>query len=163
MAPKMATTDVHHPIAFEDGSPGKFRAPLMPGSEIPAILGGRSLNEHNALIDCRSNTIFFIGLGGYKLECSPGTEKHQMHELPGGHWMLPCTAYDRIIRGSMSTPCKIHIEGDYFKQNAEDSREPSQANAGKVKGMVSQFEARKPKKQETSRAVPTAAGLPNSE
>ena len=38
--------------------------------------------------------------------------------------MLPCTDYDRIKRGNTSKTCKVYIEGDYFKENAEASREP---------------------------------------
>ena len=114
MAPKRAMTDIYHPLAFEYGSKRVFQAPLMPDSEIPAILGRYSLKRHRALIDCRSNTILFIGPGGYELESSPGTEKHRVHDTPGGRWILPCTEFDRKKRGGTNTTSKVYIEGDYF-------------------------------------------------
>ena len=61
------------PIAMDHGERGTFEAPEIPGSEVPALLGMRSLYDMGAVIDCRNRRLYRVGPGGYRIILSPGS------------------------------------------------------------------------------------------
>ena len=64
------------PIALEDGTQASFRCPVVPQSEIPALLGLKSLQSMRELIDVHGRKPVLPGPGGYKLPLSPGSLSH---------------------------------------------------------------------------------------
>ena len=71
-----------------------FTAPEIPDSELPALLGGRSLENLKVLLGCANNCMYLVGPGGYELRLSPGSRKLNLERSSGGHWMLPCSQFD---------------------------------------------------------------------
>ena len=74
-----------------DGVPWieQFEGPYVPGSQFPALLGIKALRRNNALIECRTGKIWFLGEGGAEITPSPGSRCFQQVMGPSGHWLLP--------------------------------------------------------------------------
>ena len=73
------------------GKPWTFQAPMLPESDVPALLGVRTLKKQRAVMDCFTGRLYLIGAGGYKMSLSPGSQELKLHEAHSGHWILPCT------------------------------------------------------------------------
>ena len=71
-----------------------FQAPIIDDStsEIPALLGLKSMRERGGVLEMRGGkeVLTFPGPGGYKIEWSPGTIHHQLVQAPSGHLVIPC-------------------------------------------------------------------------
>ena len=63
----------------------RFTSPTVPSSNLPALLGLRSLIEHGAVIDCRNRLLYLCGPGDCTITPPPGTEVVQMEQAPSGH------------------------------------------------------------------------------
>ena len=74
-----------------DGKTEQFEAPMLRDSEVPALLGIRSLKRQRALMDCFTGKLYLVGSGGYRLQLSPGSRTRSLHESHSGHWIMPCT------------------------------------------------------------------------
>ena len=81
------------PVCLADGTPGTYFAPVIPDSELPALLGLKTLSKYRALIDTHNKQLIFVGEGGYKLQLSPGSKAFQLHSAKTGHLMLPCCCW----------------------------------------------------------------------
>ena len=71
-----------------------FQAPIIDDStsEIPALLGLKSMRAKEAVLEMRGGKecLSFPGPGGYKIEWSPGTVHHALVQAPSGHLVIPC-------------------------------------------------------------------------
>ena len=65
----------------------------MPNSDIPGIIGQRSLRENRALLDCFNLRMYTIGPGEAVIELPPGSEMFKLEESRDGHLMLPCDIF----------------------------------------------------------------------
>ena len=74
-----------------DGKPWKFSAPVLQDSDVPALLGVRSLKQRRCVMDCFTGRLYTMGAGGYKMALSPGSQMVKLHAAHSGHWILPCT------------------------------------------------------------------------
>ena len=68
---------------------GKFRAPVIPGSTLPPLLGLKALREMRAVIDCAKGTMTLPGPGDYEMKLSPGSRTFQLEVSESGHLILP--------------------------------------------------------------------------
>ena len=68
---------------------GKFRAPIIPGSALPPLLGLKALKEMKAVIDCSRGILMVPGPGGYSFQLSPGSMTFKLEESESGHLILP--------------------------------------------------------------------------
>jgi len=70
---------------------GTYKAPCVPNSTLPALMGLESLEQSRAVIDCNTGKVYFLGPGDYKLaDClPPGTKCIQCEHAPSGHLMMP--------------------------------------------------------------------------
>lgn len=62
------------PISLEDGTKGMFTAPVIERSEIPALLGLRTMQNQKAIIDTFGMKYIIPGPGGIEMKLSPGTK-----------------------------------------------------------------------------------------
>ena len=85
-----ATEEAIVPICLEDGATGTFKAPVIPRSKLPALLGLQSLTRQRVLIDVFNKQLICVGQGGYKLQLSPGSKTYKLYAAKTGHLMLPC-------------------------------------------------------------------------
>jgi hypothetical protein len=86
----------HHatvPIALPNGDVGSFEANVIPGSDVPALLGLKSMVDKHTLLDLRHKRLMFVGPGGYDLTLSPGSRAMKMENSPSGHLLLPATEW----------------------------------------------------------------------
>jgi hypothetical protein len=86
------------PVVTANGEGGTFTAPIVPHSEIPALLGLKGLKKNRALIDCVNDRIYFLGEGEVLVRLPPGSQSHQLIMSPSGHLMLPISHYDLLKR-----------------------------------------------------------------
>ena len=75
-----------------------FNAPIVPDSNLPALLGLTALQKLRAVIDCRTNEVHFLGHDHAPLGLPPGSSTVQAHQAPSGHLLLPCDAFRNYQR-----------------------------------------------------------------
>ena len=103
----------HHasvPIALPSGDIGTFEANIIPGSEVPALLGLRSMTKKRTLLDLHSNHLMFVGQGGYDLQLSPGSRVMKLENSESGHLMLPASEWLNAKSDSGSTALVVNEE-----------------------------------------------------
>ena len=100
----------------DDGAPGelhRFDAPLVggSGSELPAILGLRSIKSKGGVIETRDGeeTLTFPGPGGYEIRWAPGARHIKLKSTPSGHLCIPLGDFSSIrpSRGGVATEPSI--------------------------------------------------------
>jgi len=101
------------PIACKMGDTTKlnaFEAPTLEGSgtEVPALLGLRSIRKHNGVLETKpgSERLTFPGPGGYKIEWGPGSEHFDLETAPSGHLVIPCDSFAEVstFQGGLPPP-----------------------------------------------------------
>ena len=97
-----AKYDVNIPVALKTASgdfkDGNFDAPCIADSDIPGLLGLRSLEENRSLLDTVNSKLYFLGPGDYDLMSMlpPGTECFSLQKSISGHLILPMTHYEEL-------------------------------------------------------------------
>ena len=101
-----------------DGEAATFRAPIIPESPIPALLGRKALIRHRALLDMHNNKMFLIGGdGSYNLSAGAGTICLQMEDSPSGHSMLPVTEFHKLCQNAGETGAKPSMTFEFSKRD----------------------------------------------
>ena len=83
------------PIRMRGGFSSCYRAPMVPNSSLPALLGNKSLMRNRALFDIRSGRLWFCGPGDVVIRVPPGTAGFQCKLAKSGHWMLPISHFNQ--------------------------------------------------------------------
>ena len=80
-----------------NGDLGTYTAPVIPDSDLPPLLGLRTLRSQRAILDMSGPEAELIlpGPGGFKLQLSPGSVRLPLKAAPSGHLILPVTNYPR--------------------------------------------------------------------
>ena len=109
---QQATHNVVLPICLSqvDGNTvsGTFEAPSVTGSNLPGLLGLKSMNDHQAVLDVNTNKLYFMGPGNYDSGSimPTGTEEYQLEIAPSVHLLVLVgnyEAYDqREMEGSLT-------------------------------------------------------------
>jgi hypothetical protein len=84
-----------------------YTAPIVPGSDLPALLGLDALMAQRALLDLTSLQLHFIGPGNLQLDLPAGTDSFQLEVAPSGHLVLPCGNYSPIKTVLDKTPLTL--------------------------------------------------------
>jgi hypothetical protein len=93
---QQATTAISVPVAFESGCKSVFVSPIVPDSELPALLGLELIDAHGMLIDSRHRRLIIPGPGGYKIILSPNSHSLVLKKAMLGHLLLPCTQWRNL-------------------------------------------------------------------
>ena len=80
-----------------EGVKGKYRAPVIPNSTLPPLLGLKALREMGAVIDCAQGKLLLPGPGGYSFNMSPGSRMFRLALSDSGHLILPV---DHVTKNS---------------------------------------------------------------
>ena len=88
---------------------GEYRAPCINGSNVPGLMGIKTLKAQDALIRCRTGEMWWLGQGGVDIRVSPGTKHFQMKESPGGHWLLPVNCFLPPGQFRGPSPAEHHV------------------------------------------------------
>ena len=123
-----ATMDVEVPIALGSDRMDGYRAPELPDSRTPALLGRIAMRKKRVLLDTFTGKFFMIGPGGYELKLSPGSEVYDTEDSQAGHMMLPCSQFNCASRKQRKDEAQIFVVGNYFPQESMDGESvPSRA------------------------------------
>ena len=82
------------PVKIKGMPASTFATNVVANSELPGLLGLKSLVASSAVIDVANRRMFFVGPGGYKLTLSPGSQTFFLETAVSGHLLLPCTEWD---------------------------------------------------------------------
>ncbi|CAE7581720.1 RE1 [Symbiodinium sp. CCMP2592] len=97
---QMCINECRMPIALlrEDGSAatGSFSSPVVQMSGCPALLGLRTLQQNNAILDMRTNQLHFAASDKVTIALPPGSETFQLEAAASGHLLLPCSAFEHV-------------------------------------------------------------------
>ena len=76
---------------------GHFEAPVVPGSEIPGLLGFDTCRRRKVLIDCNDMKMYMLGPGEYDLLplLPRGTSVIQGQVAPSGHFVIPIDHFSK--------------------------------------------------------------------
>jgi hypothetical protein len=75
------------------GHMGSYTAPVIPNSDLPPLLGMRTLEGRKAIQDVGSKKLIFPGPGGAHMQLSPGSLVFPLEKSPSGHLILPITSF----------------------------------------------------------------------
>ena len=109
--PQQATDSVSDPVALDNGARSVFTAPVVPGSDLPALLGLSVIEEHKMLLDCHNKKLIIPGPGGYRLHLSPGSICLDLHKARSGHLLLPCTSWNAIKNAATAPLIMMPLPG----------------------------------------------------
>ena len=111
---QQADYDVEVLIALGCGRLDAYRAPELPNSQTPALLGRKTMKAKRVLLDTFTGKLFMVGPGGYELKLSPGSEVFDTEDSKAGHMMLPCSQFKGVNRKQNREEAQIFLVGDYF-------------------------------------------------
>ena len=74
-----------------------FRAPVIENSDLPPLLGLKSLRRMNAVVDCGQQLLVLPGPGSLKHEYPPGTVALKLEMSPSGHLILPVSSSQKVV------------------------------------------------------------------
>ena len=92
-ASRTCTMGVRMPVAVASGEVGTFSAPVIPNSNVPVLLGMKTLKKWRALIDVVGKRLYLMGPGTVKVTCPPGSRIYDLQESPSGHLTLPVSCF----------------------------------------------------------------------
>ena len=95
------------PLAFADGTSGVYTAPIVPNSEIPALLGFDILEQRRVVLDCFNGKYIEVGPGGYDINLSPGSRVLELQKAATGHPMISVSAWSAVVP---SKPVQVYME-----------------------------------------------------
>jgi hypothetical protein len=77
------------------GSAGTYTAPVIPDSDLPPLLGMRTLEGRQAILDCGNHRLIMPGPGGVHIQLSPGSLVFPLEKSSSGHLILPITNFPK--------------------------------------------------------------------
>ena len=94
-------SNCHMPCAIPavDGAiKATYKAPTVPNSDLPALLGLQSIKNSRGIIDTNENKLYLVGPGAYNLieHLPPGTKVVQCEQAPSGHLMMPVDGFEDL-------------------------------------------------------------------
>jgi len=89
--PDQCARSVSVPLHLESGERASYNAPVIENSDVPALLGMKSLSAKRAIVDVSGKTISFPGPGKAEIKLPPGSKQYKLEETPTGHLLLPVT------------------------------------------------------------------------
>eukprot|EP00972_Heterocapsa_arctica_P036862 5427632-Heterocapsa_arctica.AAC.1 len=66
-----------------------FQTPVIEDSDVPALLGMKSMKAKRIIVDVGAKLIHFPGPGPVQIILPPGSKTYQLEETPTGHLLLP--------------------------------------------------------------------------
>ena len=86
------------PMTMATGDTGTFQTPVIPNSDVPALLGMKTLEARRALLDIRGRKLYFLGPGEYSIQLPPGSVEVDLEKTESGHLLLPITEFKNVTK-----------------------------------------------------------------
>lgn len=82
------------------------------GAQLPAILGGKSMEEKNSILCFKEGEqqLVFPGPGGYKIELSPGSKVLPVKTTPSGHYVVLCDDFSSLPAHCPEPTVSFHVD-----------------------------------------------------
>ena len=76
-----------------------YRTPVVPDSDLPALVGYDTLQHSRCLIDCAKDEVFLLAPGDYNLlaHLPPGSRQVETERATTGHLMMPIDHYQEEV------------------------------------------------------------------
>ena len=87
------------PIAVPGLGQGTYTGPVLDNSDVPALLGLRTMEKRHAILDLRTNKrhlYFAENADDLEIKIRPnakGALRLQLEQAPSGHLLLPCSEF----------------------------------------------------------------------
>ena len=98
-------------------------------SFLPALLGMVSLERMRTILDMVNRRIHFLGPGdfeiGISMEMPAGTKTYRLEKAPSGHYLLPCSCFDKINTTKRHIDLATMIDTNPDQKNIESGRTPA--------------------------------------
>jgi hypothetical protein len=75
---------------------GNFTTPVVANSELPGLLGLKTMRNNRAVLDMVNLQLHFCGPSDINLTLPSGTKSFQLEISPSGHLVLPCTNFENM-------------------------------------------------------------------
>ena len=89
----------------------KIHLPVVDGtgSDLPGLVGFRSLNALRAIIDCGRKILYLPGTGEVDIQVPDGTCEIQLQQAPSGHLVMRVDDYENLQtrKGGIPQPCRV--------------------------------------------------------
>jgi hypothetical protein len=83
------------PVCLADGLGATYAAPMIDGSDVPALLGASSMTEHRFVLDLVHDVAMLLGPGGMELKLSPGSRVLPIQRSPTGHLLISASEWNK--------------------------------------------------------------------
>ena len=76
-----------------------YRTPVVPDSDLPALVGYETLQNSRCIIDCGKDEVYFLAPGDYNLleHLPPGSRQVDTERATTGHLMMPIDNYEEFL------------------------------------------------------------------
>ena len=78
------------------GDIGLFRAPIVPDSDIPNLLGLATMEQHRTFLDIAGRKYIIPGPGTVQVTLPKGSKILNLEKAPSGHLILPCDQWKQL-------------------------------------------------------------------
>ncbi|CAE7437517.1 unnamed protein product [Symbiodinium necroappetens] len=82
---------------------GSFTAPVIAGSDLPPLLGLKSLKSFRCILDMGNNKLYLPGPAGCEIQRCPGTVAYDLKMSDSGHLILPIDARFDVSQNASSS------------------------------------------------------------
>ena len=100
-----------------------YTAPVIPGSQLPPLLGLKSLTAKKVVLDMHGKVLVLPGEGGIEIRCSPGTRVLQLETSESEHLLLPL--HSKNVRTVDASSTLIESSRVDFNVRCREARTPS--------------------------------------
>ena len=104
--------DIALPTVQGTSEDATYDAPVVDSDTMPGLLGLKTQKRLKAIIDTDHYRMIVPGPGGVKIQCSPGTIVYQGYPTVSGHFMIPCTEFDRRNLPTPSSRTTVLLSGN---------------------------------------------------
>ena len=105
-----------------------YCAPLIADSNLPPLLGNKTLRRLRSLLDLGDGRLIVPGPGGVELTLSPGSRVFQLELTDSGHYVLPLSKKPKSQQTKRSDECLDFVMG--VRRNKSSS--PARTSAGRA-------------------------------
>jgi hypothetical protein len=103
------------PRADGQHSVNTYTSPVVPNSQVPGLLGLRTMINKRAIVDTVNRQLHLCGPGPVELTLPPGTESFKLEQSPSGHFLLPVSEFQAAKRSAVNAsrleprPPQLHL------------------------------------------------------
>ena len=95
------------PMALSSGEQARYQAPIIPNSNVPALLGLATMERQHAIIDTHGQAYIVPGKGRIKIQLPPDSKVFPLEKAESGHLLLPMDCWHLLESVDPKTPMPV--------------------------------------------------------